>query len=503
MSRRTDAQVPALMALRWRMLRTRRRRIGAVALLSLLPALVLLAVAAAVLAPRGYAENIAILAPSAYLAFVAVSIIGPISAGGGNDLYPPTQLLAFPIRPVSTFHAALALMPLNIAWLTNAIGLVGLTVYIVEPGLYSALALITAVAFVIMATFFGALAAWSVVGLRQSTAGRRIVRLVGLALAVAAAGIIGTGHTTDVLDKIPTRSIVFGLVFAARGNEEPWIRRMSLLLVVAVAAYAAARWCCAWALRRPATTRSVADGARRHRTQPLRLPFRQLLALDRASVWRSTSLRRGFIVLAAAPGALAAALSLQWSEILLLPGLAAAGAGLLFGVNVFCLHGTGLIWLSSQPGALRLALASKAVVTAEVCGVAVLNTVLAAGVRAQSAPSLREVTIVAVWCLLVVAVVVAICLHLSVTRPHRADFSGDRDVPAPPGAMALYSVRLAIVTTTLSLVVSGLVRVGSPAFLWSAAFVLAGFCVLSIALTAAKWRDPAIQATVVTTVAAG
>lgn len=468
-----------------------------------LTGLIVLVVLGAMAAPRAYSEEAAILGPSAYFAFLVVSVVAPISAGGGNELYPPAQLLGYPIRAITTFHASLILMPLNIAWLTNVLALIGLTVYIVPPGRYTALAVATALPYAAAATVVGALVAWFVVGLRQSPPGRRLVHATGTGLAVTAAVIVMTGRTTDLLDEVPTRSLVFGLLFASFGNFSLWLRATAVVVVVGVCSYFVAQHACRWALRRPATTRSIEDGSHRHRTRPTHSALRQLVALDRAAVWRSTPLRRGLIVLAAAPAALAAAMSLRWSEILLLPGLAAAGAGLLFGVNVFCLQGPGLPWLSSQPDAFRWALLSKAIVTAEVCGVAVLTTVAAAAVRASDEPSVREITTLAVWCPLVVAVVVAICLNLSVTTPHRADLTGHRDVPAPPGVMALYSVRLAMVTTTLSLMLVVLAAIASAMLLWMAALLLASLCFLSFATTAAKWRDRVVQATVVTRVAAG
>src|SRR4051794_41953804 len=72
--------------------------------------------------------------------------------------------------------------------------------------------------------------------------------------------------------------------------------------------------------------------------------------MDRASVWRSRSLRRGLLVLGILPGAAAALADLPWSSLVLLPALVSAGAGLLFGVNAFCLDGPGAVWLGSLPG---------------------------------------------------------------------------------------------------------------------------------------------------------
>ena len=61
--------------------------------------------------------------------------------------------------------------------------------------------------------------------------------------------------------------------------------------------------------------------------------------------------------------------------------------------------------------------------------------------------------VVAMACCLVscTAVVLATCLRLSIRTPHRADLRGHRDTPAPPAAMAVYSVRLATVTTLIGL----------------------------------------------------
>ena len=100
--------------------------------------------------------------------------------------------------------------------------------------------------------------------------------------------------------------------------------------------------------------------------------YRQLVRTDRASVWRSTALRRGIYVLALLPGVVAAAVGLDWASLVLLPGLVAAGAGLLFGVNAFCLDGSGALWLSSLPHPPALAFWAKTRVLLEVCAIAVV-----------------------------------------------------------------------------------------------------------------------------------
>ena len=101
------------------------------------------------------------------------------------------------------------------------------------------------------------------------------------------------------------------------------------------------------------------------------------------------------------------------------------------------------------------------------------------------------------------SVVVATCMRLSVTRPHRADLRGARDTPAPPGAMALYSVRLASTTTLLGLLFSA----ATYSSLWEPPVLLTLLLLLwslaSWSGTRRRWRSPEVRAHVVTTVAAG
>ncbi len=89
----------------------------------------------------------------------------------------------------------------------------------------------------------------------------------------------------------------------------------------------------------------------RRRRAPARVGrSRELVAVDRASVWRAPALRRGAVVLALLPGLLAAGAQLPWSSLV---GAARAWSrpapALLFGVNAFCLDGPGALWLASLP----------------------------------------------------------------------------------------------------------------------------------------------------------
>jgi hypothetical protein len=275
-----------------------------------------------------------------------------------------------------------------------------------------------------------------------------------------------------------------------------------LLVTIAIALLLGER-ACGWALRRPgdASTRIDSQTVRpRHAATSPRWEF---LATDRASVWRSQSLRRGLLVLGVLPGIVAAAAGVEWSSLVLLPALVSAGAALLFGVNVFCLDGTGSVWLASQPHDPSAQFWSKAQVIGEVCLVAIVITVVAGGIRIAHLPSVDELAALVMCSLVVTARVLSICMGLSVTRPHRADLRGPRGAPAPPGVMAAYSARLAVSTTLIGLVFSALAARAS--WEWSLA-VATPFLLLScrrVLQTSTVWSDASVRARVVNTVSSG
>jgi hypothetical protein len=183
--------------------------------------------------------------------------------------------------------------------------------------------------------------------------------------------------------------------------------------------------------------------------------------------------------------------------------LVAAGAGLLFGVNAFCLDGSGSVWLASLPGYGRFGFWSKTQVVGEVCVVAVGITLAAGGLRTDRLPTLDETAAVAACSIVVLMRVMATCMTLSVTRPHRADLRGPRDTPAPPGIMAAYSVRLAVSTTLIAVMFAGLAELAT--WHWSVLCALP-FALLSarrLVRAAAAWSLPATQARVAATVASG
>jgi hypothetical protein len=94
-------------------------------------------------------------------------------------------------------------------------------------------------------------------------------------------------------------------------------------------------------------------------------------------------------------------------------------------------------------------------------------------------------------------------LRLSIRRPKRADLQGHRDTPAPPAAMAVYSVRLATVTTLVGLLFS----LAAHEQAWRPSLLLATGLIslsgLSVAQSVRQWDDPAVRSRVVAAVSHG
>ena len=210
-------------------------------------------------------------------------------------------------------------------------------------------------------------------------------------------------------------------------------------------------------------------------------------------------------MLALLPGAAAAGAQVPWSSLVVLPGLVAAGTGLLFGVNAFALDGPGALWLASLPRRPRCSPGPSCSCSAEAVLAAVVLTVLAGAARAprRARPPAELVAVVcsAAAC---TAVVLATGLQLSVRRPHRADLRSPRDAIAPPGALAMASARLTLPTAAVGV---ALARRPPPAGLVApAAAGPAGAGPRpprSLRRSLRRWADPVVRARVVQVVSAG
>jgi hypothetical protein len=362
------------------------------------------------------------VAPSAYLGFGFLAVIAPLTAGGGNELVPHDQLAAFPVRTSTWFLGGLLLAPLNLVWLVQLLALAAFTAFLTLDGSLLR-GTVTTAAYVACITVLGQALAWTVVALRQTRTGRRSVVSAALLLVAGAAAAVQTGRGSDLLAASPTHSVVQAVT---AGETARWATTTAVLLGLTALGLLVGSWACGWALRRPGDAGSAGrlDPVRRRRSR--RSVFGELVAVDRASVWRAPPLRRGALVLAVLPGLLAAAGALPWESLIVLPGLVAAGSGLLFGINVFCLDGSGAVWLASLPQLPRLAVYAKAVVLTETVLAAVTIAVVAGSLRSPGTPTGAELAGIAAAALTCTAVVVAQCLGASVRRPHRADLRSPR-----------------------------------------------------------------------------
>lgn len=498
-------QLRALVALRWRMIRDRRVQRGLLLLALSLPLLVVAGVFAGQTARRtDFADNLRLLDPSLLLGFAVLTLAAPLSNGGGAELFPSEQLVAFPVRPRTVFLGSLASAPLNLAWATQVVSLVTTGSFTIQhPTPLVVLSVVTTLAFVAFTTTAGQAIGWWVVGVRQRRGGRLGTRAAGALVFGGLTAVVLSGHATELLDRSPTTRVTIASINGATGNWRGWaVPTLVLLAGTAVALRLGGR-ATAWALRRPLDQVSE-PVSRRQRRRPLPGSHTAvLLRTDRASVWRSVPLRRGLIVLGLLPGSVAAAAQTSWSSLALLPGLVAAGAGLLFGVNAFCLDGQGGLWLSSMPHTGLASLTAKARIIAETCLAVVAMTLVVAGLRARGTPTGAELTALAAAVVATVGQVVAVCLRMSVTRPHKGDLRGPRDAPAPPAAMTVYSLRLAISTTLVGSLFVGAGVSGAPLAGPILGLLVLGWVVGSLRRTFRVFAEPATRARVVTVVATG
>jgi hypothetical protein len=495
------SQVRALVSLRWHMVRSRRLRAGLLALATLVPLVVATAVVGGRMLPHQRSFDATVLTPAAFLVYAALAVIGPLSAGGGNELFPADQLVPHPVRPSTTFFASLLLAPLNLAWVGQTSALMTLTAYVAPTSRGLSASLAVTVLYILAATTVGQALAWLTSGARQSPAGRRMVGALAALVVVAGVVVVRAG-VTNVLDRAPTRDVVLALLAGARGHYPRWATMLVALTAVTIAGLVAGAASTAYALRRPPGLTAQRAARTVTRRAAATSVGRQLRRLDRASVWRAPALRRGVLVMGGLPGLVTAVAGVDWSTIAVTAGLVTAGAGLLFGVNVFCLDGPGGLWLASLPLRPATHLWAKTAAIVEICLVCSALTAIAGASRAHDPATPAAVTAAVCAVLAATATVTATCLRMSVLTPYRADLRDPRDTPAPPGAMAARSARLAVQTTLLVIVITALARTGSVA---PGLFTLAVLCLAarSVVRSTRMYANPPVRAQVLVTVSTG
>ena len=450
-------------------------------------------------APREDAGNILALLPSFCLGFLGLTIFSAIAAGGGREVVPREQGVAFPVSSTTDHLGALLLAPLNLAWFVQAVSLLGAASYALGPHHLWAYELPLLV-WVLVATALAQAVGWVAEGVRRGPHGPLVLRLFMLGVGATAVALVLSGRVATVLDHSPTVLLLRLVLAGAAGEWVACLLGTFALVAVGAAAVAAGARPARWALHRPMREELRLESGRQQPRPSPRSDLMMALRLDRAAVWRSVPLRRGLAVLSVMPGAVALAGRLEWHMLAVLPGLVVSGAALLFGVNTWCLDGRGLLWRESLPMSSRLSFWSRVLVQLEVLlGSAAVTLVLAA--LGAGLPTTGEVVAVLAGTAVVALQVVGASMRWSIARPFAADLRSARATPAPPVVMVGYSARLALVTTVTGLVFSGLAQLGDVPLILLVALCCLLWSGLRLERSAGRWVQPEIRSRVVGMVA--
>jgi hypothetical protein len=501
--RRAVADLAPLIHLRFASLRGRSRRGAQVAVSALVFVTLVAAVVPAFSAGAATSTGsgrILVFLPTAYFAFLVSTTLALVVGAGGRELVPREEAVAYPISPTTDHLGAFLLAPLNITWLIQSWALLGVSAYVVGPDGLLAVQ-ITVVAWLFAATALAQLVAWCVEWVRRGAHGQVLVRSAGAALALGFVALVATQQVSEVLDHSPTLYVVIAALNGS-GNLAGWFVGTAATMLAGLASVCLGALVAHAVARRP--TRDESRAASRvvgPRARPTS-DWAAVLRIDRASVWRSVPLRRGLLVLAVMPGAVAAAGRLEWSILPVLPGIVAAGAALLFGVNAWCLDGSGAVWRESLPFTPSLAFAVRAWVLLEILVLASTVTLLIAATRTPGPPTAAEITALTATVVVVSMQVVARSMHWSVDRPFAADLRSARAAPAPPLTMMSYSAYLALTSTLTGLAFSLMAQMRSPTAAILLTLPVGLFALRRLMITSHRWTLPAVRAEVVATVSA-
>lgn len=523
-------QLWQLVGLRWAMTAPVTRVLALLVMLGALGLGPLLAVAAAGtayrLAPDVRSQSTELLA-GAYLLLLLGLITAAVASAGGREVLPRNQLVAYPLAPATEHLGALLLAPLNLAWLLQVLGLslvtgagAGVTASSVPgavlpdgsltPAATGAVLLAVSVtwAWAFVSTAAAQVLAWVVEVVRTLPGGRWWLRGAMAVTALWALLAIDQQVLVDVLDRTPTALVSDRALDAARGAALPAGLTVLALLAAGLLLVRLGAAVHALLARRPSRDQARQE-TQRH--PPHELPgsdapgaaLRVWRRADWAGVWRSPPLRRGLVVLVVAPVVGGLLAQVGWTDISLITAVVASGAGLLFGVNAFCLDGEGAPWRESLPVPARTWLVARAWVLTEVVLLTAVLATLAAASRADGRMTASAVTAAVAALVAMCGQVVARCLRWSTTHPHRAELRTTRDSPAPPGRMASYSAQLVLSTAGLGIVLSITARLGSP--LWSVLAVLPSLLLTarSLTATASRWERHEVRSAVVQAVSRG
>jgi len=442
----------------------------------------------------GRAEQLGDYLPSMLSGFLVLSIASAVSSGGGRELLPRDQAAIHPITATTEHLGALALSPLNFAFLVQVWLLLGATAYIGggDGWLVAQLLVLVWIAF---GTALAQAIGWTIEIVRRSEHGVAVVRTLGVVGALLAVGLQLSGRFVPLLNGGPTQR----LASLIDGKDEgAWVASLVLLGLTALMVFVGVVPARAALGRPPRDELKVESGSHPARALPAS-DGAMLARIDRASVWRSVPMRRGLIVLAVGPGLVALAGAMSWTSVMVLPGLVISGVALLFGVNAWCLDGRGVLWRESLPVSPRGVFRARARVLAEVLLGAAALTVLLASMRAGMPSPAQAVTMVTLLAVVTLQVV-AVAMSWSGRRPFAVNLRSARATPAPPLVMVGYSSRLALSTTFTALIFSA----ASTGWWWLSPVLAVPFLIFSLLRlrrAERRWVAPVPRAVVVMAVA--
>ena len=319
--------------------------------------------------------------PVGFLAFVVTTATAVLFGGGGREAIAADQVVAYPLGPTTDHLAGLVLAPLNLAWLLQAWSLLA-AVAVLTRGGHTWAAVVPVLLWLVAVTVAVQWLSWVVEYVRRGPHGELVVRTTAVLVGLTIVVVVATGHLLDAALWTPAAWASSLPAMGAAGDWLNWLFGCLLLLAaalgMAILGVGAARL--TWT--RPATTQARVETRRYAMRAFPRSDLRALVAIDRASVWRSAPLRRGLVLLSLLPVVVAFAGRLDWLMVPVLPGLVASGGALLFGVNAWALDARGAVWRESLPVAPRTVLVARAWVLVEVLTVASVATLLICGWRA-------------------------------------------------------------------------------------------------------------------------
>ncbi|WP_107774027.1 hypothetical protein [Nocardioides sediminis] len=481
--------------LRFRAATVRRPRAAAVAVAVLLGVTLAAAVGPVLVDGAGSTTVLADHLGAMLAGFLVLAVAAAMASGGGRELVPREQAAVHPIGHRTEHLGALALAPLNFAWLLQAWLLLGVAARTTGTDGWLAGQAVVA-AWVLCATALAQVVGWLVETLRRTTHGVLVVRVLAVLVATVGVALQAADRLVPLLEGLPTRHLAE--VVVEGDGAVPALLALAALTGLAVVVGA---WPAGVALRRtPREELRVESGS--HPARPL--PASDLAVLrriDRASVWRSVPMRRGLVVLALGPGLVALGGGMDWTQVLVLPALVVSGGALLFGVNAWCLDGRGALWRESLPVGPGTVFAARALTLAEWLGAAALATLALAALRA-GVPTPTELTALVVTLVVVLLQVVAVSLSWSGRRPFPVQLSSARATPAPPIVMVGYSARLAVSTTLTAVLFSSAAQVPVWWLVPALAVPFVAWSTVRLLRARRHWVDAARRAHVVVTVAA-